>query len=58
MEKQELRKEGTAKENALQAAMLQLEQLEKERQGALEQYQVRHVLGPVSRTKIHGLFLD
>lgn len=57
-EKQELEKEGTAKESALQAAMLQLEQLESERQGALEQYQVRHVLGPVSRTKIHGLFLD
>lgn len=29
-----------AKENALQAAVEQLEHLEKERQGALEQYQV------------------
>lgn len=40
-EKQELEKERVAKENALQAAMKQLEQLEQERQGALEQYQVR-----------------
>ncbi|TWW76074.1 Switch-associated protein 70 [Takifugu flavidus] len=38
-EKQELQKERVAKENALQAAMEQLEHLEKERQGALEQYQ-------------------
>lgn len=40
-EKQELEKERVAKEKALQAAMEQLEHLEKERQGALEQYQVR-----------------
>ncbi|KAM9366139.1 switch-associated protein 70-like [Symphorus nematophorus] len=37
-EKQELVTEQLAKERDLQAAMLQLEQLEKERQGALEQY--------------------
>lgn len=39
-EKQELEKERLAKESALQAAMKQLEQLEQERQGTLEQYQV------------------
>lgn len=43
-EKQELVKERLAKENALQAAMEQLEHLEKERQGALEQYQVRSIV--------------
>lgn len=39
-EKQELEKERVAKESALQAAMKQLDQLEEERQGALQQYQV------------------
>lgn len=48
-EKQELQKERVAKENALQAAMEQLEHLEKERQGALEQYQVR----PSRATAMH-----
>lgn len=43
-EKQELVKERLAKENALQTAMEQLEHLEKERQGALEQYQVRNIV--------------
>lgn len=42
-EKQELERERLAKESALQAAMKQLDQLEIERQGALEQYQVRAV---------------
>lgn len=39
-EKQELEKERLAKESALQAAMEQLDVLEQERRGALEQYQV------------------
>lgn len=39
-EKQELERERQAKESALQGAMKQLELLEQERQGALEQYQV------------------
>lgn len=40
-EKQELVAEQRAKERDLQAAMLQLETLERERHGALEQYEVR-----------------
>lgn len=40
-EKEELEKERLAKESALKSAMDQLEQLEHERQGALEQYEVR-----------------
>lgn len=39
-EKQQLQDERLAKEAALEAAMEQLSQLESERQGALEQYQV------------------
>lgn len=39
-EKQELQKERLAKDNALRDAMMQLEKLEQDRQGALEQYQV------------------
>jgi len=39
-EKQELEKERLAKESALQAAMKQLDELEQERQGALQEYQV------------------
>ena len=42
-EKQELERERLIKENALQAAMKQLDQLEEDRQGALEQYQVREM---------------
>lgn len=40
-EKQELERERLAKESALDSAMQQLQQLEAERQGALEQYEVR-----------------
>lgn len=40
-EKQELVAEQLEKERALQAAMTQLDQLEKERHGALQQYEVR-----------------
>lgn len=40
-EKQELEAIQQARERDLQAAMLQLDSLEKERQGALEQYEVR-----------------
>lgn len=40
-EKQELERERLAKESALQSAMQQLHQLEADRQGALEQYEVR-----------------
>lgn len=40
-EKQELVAERLAKERDLQAAMLQLDSLERERHGALEQYEVR-----------------
>jgi len=40
-EKQELMAERMAKERDLEAAMLQLGRLEKERHGALEQYKVR-----------------
>ncbi|XP_078104327.1 switch-associated protein 70-like isoform X2 [Sander vitreus] len=39
-EKQELVAEQLAKERALQAAMLQLERMERQRHGALEQYEV------------------
>ncbi len=40
-EKQELERERLVKESALQSAMQQLQQLEDDRQGALEQYEVR-----------------
>lgn len=40
-EKQELVAEQLDKERQLQAAMLQLDKLESERQGALEKYKVR-----------------
>lgn len=40
-EKQELVAEQLAKERQLKAAMLQLDKLEKERQDALENYEVR-----------------
>lgn len=43
-EKEELERKRLAKEGALQAAMQQLQQLESERQGALEQYEVLHML--------------
>lgn len=43
-EKQELERERLAKESALQSAMQQLHQLEADRQGALEQYQVHYCL--------------
>lgn len=42
-EKQELERERLAKESALQAAMEQLQQLESDRHGALEQYEVRRI---------------
>lgn len=48
-EKRELEKERVAKESALQAAMTQLEQLEQERKGALEQYQVSWQQGRAQR---------
>lgn len=41
-EKEELMAEQLAKERELQAASQQLDRLEKERQGALEQYQVHN----------------
>lgn len=43
-EKQELVAEQLAKERDLQAAMQQLETLERERQGALQQYEVRQTV--------------
>ncbi len=43
-EKQELEREQLVKESALQSAMQQLQQLEDDRQGALEQYEVGKTL--------------
>uniref|UniRef100_A0A8C2Z7P8 Switch-associated protein 70 n=1 Tax=Cyclopterus lumpus TaxID=8103 RepID=A0A8C2Z7P8_CYCLU len=50
-EKQELVAKQLAKERDLQAAMLQLESLERERHGALEQYEVRKLERAANKTK-------
>uniref|UniRef100_A0A665T844 Switch-associated protein 70 n=1 Tax=Echeneis naucrates TaxID=173247 RepID=A0A665T844_ECHNA len=50
-EKQELVAEQLAKERELQKAILQLEKLEHERQGAVEQYEVRKLERAANKTK-------